>query len=113
MGDAYKNAGLAIGVVVTICLGIICLHTQSLLVKCSKKMKEKYGRDKCPDFAETVELCFQNGPKPLQKWSAFMGLTVKVSTCITQLGFCCVYIVFVSDTLKQVGRFLYFIFSFI
>lgn len=103
MGDAYKNAGLAVGFVITFILGMICLHTQRLLVKCSKKMSERYEMDKCPGYAETVELCFLNGPMPLRKWARTFKISVNVSTCMTQFGICCVYFVFLSDALKQVN----------
>lgn len=32
MGDAFKNAGILTGLLTTITLGFICLHSQRLLV---------------------------------------------------------------------------------
>lgn len=58
-----------------------------------------------PDFAETVELCFANGPQKLQKWSKIIKRTVNIFLCVTQLGFCCVYFVFISENIKQVTKF--------
>ena len=55
-----------------------------------------------PDFAETVELCFANGPPKLRKYSNIIKTIVNIFVCVTQLGFCCVYFVFISSNLKQV-----------
>lgn len=57
---------------------------------------------KSPDFAETVGLCFECGPPKLRPWANLMKLLVNIFICVTQLGFCCVYFVFISSNLKQV-----------
>lgn len=72
-------------------------------------MKERLQLKRYPDFAETVELCFQHGPTKLQKYSIFIKHLVNMFLCLTQLGFCCVYIVFIATNCKQVS-FLLFIF---
>lgn len=56
-----------------------------------------------PDFAETVELCFANGPSRIRSWSKFVKFVVNLLICVTQLGFCCVYFVFISSSLEQVN----------
>ena len=65
-------------------------------------MQAKIGSEKSPDFAETVELCFVNGPARVRNWSKGMKTAVNVFLCVTQLGFCCVYFVFISSNFKQV-----------
>lgn len=102
MADAFRNAGILVGTILTVLLGIVCLHSQRQLVNCSKMMQERHKLSKSPDYAETVELCFQHGPKIFQKWSTFMRKTVNVFICLTQLGFCCIYFVFISVSLQQV-----------
>lgn len=54
-----------------------------------------------PDFAETIELCFRNGPPRLRPWSRFFKFLVNFFICLTQLGFCCIYIVFITDNFAQ------------
>jgi proton-coupled amino acid transporter len=102
MGDAIRNAGILIGPGVVLILGIICVHCQHLLLSAAKKMKAKSEVSVPPDFAETVELCFATGPPRMQKISKFMKTLVNIFLCVTQLGFCCVYFVFISENAKQV-----------
>lgn len=128
MGDAFKNGGILLGTFLTMYLGLVCVHCQHILVtnaltfsncthrpnhtcyfrkkfqlKCSRKVKEKLNLEQDPDFAETVELCFENGPQKLQKFAKSSKIIVNVFICVTQLGFCCVYFVFSSSNLNQVG----------
>lgn len=55
-----------------------------------------------PDFAETVELCFESGPPKLRVWSKLVKLLVNYIICFTQLGFCCILFVFISSSAEQV-----------
>lgn len=123
MGDAFKNGGLILSPILTIFLGVICVHSQHILVtifelteisradndsiqrvqlKCSHRLKVKLGHDQNPDFAETVEMCFECGPPRIRGWSKTVKFIVNVFLCITQMGFCCIYFVFISSSLKQV-----------
>ncbi|KAG4068674.1 hypothetical protein HA402_002365 [Bradysia odoriphaga] len=102
MGDAFKNGGIVLGTILTLYLGLICVHCQHILLKCSRKVKEKSNLEEDPDFAETVELCFENGPTKLQKFSKASKIIVNIFICVTQVGFCCVYFVFSSSNLNQI-----------
>ncbi|XP_044257487.1 proton-coupled amino acid transporter 1-like [Tribolium madens] len=102
MGDAIRNAGILVGPGIVLLLGIICVHCQHLLLSAALKMKSMKEVSVPPDFAETVELCFASGPPPVQKMSKIMKRLVNVFLCITQLGFCCVYFVFISENIKKV-----------
>lgn len=68
-------------------------------------MKLRMGHTENPDFAETVEMCFGAGPPCLRGWAKTMKFLVNLFLCITQMGFCCIYFVFISQSLKQVGGF--------
>ncbi|XP_033221689.1 proton-coupled amino acid transporter 1 isoform X2 [Belonocnema kinseyi] len=104
LGDAFKNAGLLLAPPLTIFLGVICVHAQHILLRCNDEVKRRVGDclQTKPGFAGTVELCFATGPIPLRKYSVFMRKLVNVFLCVTQLGFCCVYFVFISTNMKQV-----------
>ncbi|CAH1123042.1 unnamed protein product [Ceutorhynchus assimilis] len=102
MGDGIRNAGIIVGPIVVLILGIICTHCQHILLKAARNLNDHKKLEVSPDFAETVELCFENGPPKIQGMSKFMKRMVNVFLCVTQLGFCCVYIVFISENIKQV-----------
>ncbi|XP_072390862.1 proton-coupled amino acid transporter 1-like isoform X1 [Diabrotica undecimpunctata] len=102
MGDAIKNAGIILGPIVVLFLGIICAHCQHMLLNAARALQERHQVKQSPDFAETVELCFEKGPPKLARLSVFARKLVNTFLCITQLGFCCVYFVFISDNIKQV-----------
>lgn len=72
-------------------------------MKCSRRVKEKRGLTEDPDFAETVEMCFELGAPRLRSWSKAAKHIVNTFICVTQIGFCCVYFVFASTTLNQVS----------
>ncbi|XP_076264759.1 proton-coupled amino acid transporter 1-like isoform X2 [Rhynchophorus ferrugineus] len=101
MGDGIKNAGIILGPIVVLILGVICTHCQHLLLNAAKKLNERKKLELSPDFAETVGLCFENGPAKIQSMATAMKRIVNVFLCVTQLGFCCVYFVFISENIKQ------------
>ncbi|KAL1117019.1 hypothetical protein AAG570_004347 [Ranatra chinensis] len=102
MGDAFKHAGIVGGPVLTFILGIICIYNNHVLVNCSNLMRDRRKMDKGPNFPVTVEMCFEEGPDSFKRWSNLARKSVKAFVIITQLGFCCVYFVFVSSTIKYV-----------
>lgn len=51
---------------------------------------------------DTAHQAFVTGPPRLRSLAGPVNLTVKVFLVITQMGFCCVYYVFVVTSLYQV-----------
>jgi solute carrier family 36 (proton-coupled amino acid transporter) len=103
MADAVKNCGLILAPILTLFLGVFCVHAQHMLLKCSQKMKAKNQLTAKPDYAETVELCFaSSNNKKWQKLAPTMKAICNIFICVTQLGFCCIYLLFVGTNLKQV-----------
>ncbi|KAK0177380.1 hypothetical protein PV328_001441 [Microctonus aethiopoides] len=103
LGDAFKNAGLFLGPVLTIFLGIICVHAQHILLQCNAEATRRSTLKKdTVGYAGTVELCFEIGPPRLRKYSVLMRKIVNLFLCVTQFGFCCVYFVFISTNMVQV-----------
>lgn len=106
LGDAFKNAGLFLAPPLTIFLGIICVHAQHILLQCNDEVCKILGdsvKKNTIGYAGVVELCFEVGPPRLRKYSVLMRKMVNLFLCITQLGFCCVYFVFISTNVKQVA----------
>ncbi|XP_073950223.1 proton-coupled amino acid transporter-like protein acs isoform X1 [Choristoneura fumiferana] len=102
MGDAFKNGGIIFAPIMTAILGVICVHSQHLLLNCSEEMHRQTKRDKAPNFAETVSLVFATGPPRLRHLAGTMKILVNTFLCVTQLGFCCVYIVFIANNIKTI-----------
>ncbi|XP_076170143.1 proton-coupled amino acid transporter 2 isoform X2 [Ptiloglossa arizonensis] len=103
LGDAFKHAGLLLAPPLTIFLGVICVHAQHILVQCNEEVTRRVNDPNATSgFAGTVEMCFATGPLALRKYSVLMRKLVNIFLCITQLGFCCVYFVFIATNMKQV-----------
>ncbi|KAI8127859.1 hypothetical protein FF38_13775 [Lucilia cuprina] len=102
MGFAFKHGGLIVAPILTVVIALISIHCQHMLINCSVKMKNLKNTEKYPDFAETVEQCFETGPPKLQGWAKSMKTLVNVFIVVTQLGFCCIYFVFISTNIKQI-----------
>jgi len=54
------------------------------------------------DYADVVETACLTGPENLAKYGAFGRKLINLFLCITQFGFCCVYIVFAATNFEQV-----------
>ncbi|XP_046387616.1 proton-coupled amino acid transporter-like protein CG1139 isoform X2 [Ischnura elegans] len=107
MPDAFRNAGLVVGTVGTLIMGIICTHCMHVLVKCAHEL---CIRTEVPalGFADVVETSFSTGPLVLRRHSRVVRYVVNTFLCITQLGFCCVYFVFVAANLQEVVAHYFF-----
>lgn len=103
MADAFKNGGLIFGPLMMMLISLICVHSQHVLLGCASVMKDKYQLSVKPDYAETVEMCFASSSN--KRWSKLakgMKRTCNIFICITQLGFCSVYYLFISTNIQAV-----------
>uniref|UniRef100_A0A672FWL5 Solute carrier family 36 member 1 n=1 Tax=Salarias fasciatus TaxID=181472 RepID=A0A672FWL5_SALFA len=91
---AVKNAGLVLGPISLLVMGIIAVHCMRLLVQCSHHLSSL-------TYGEAVQYGMENVTW-LRRHSQWGKRTVNLFLIITQLGFCCVYFVFLSDNIKQV-----------
>ena len=80
--------------------------SNSLLVffqlKCSRELCARTHVSSL-SYEQTAKVAFSAGPEKCRPWANFVGYTITTFLIITQMGFCCVYFVFVSQNLKQVG----------
>ncbi|CAL8307572.1 unnamed protein product [Arctogadus glacialis] len=97
---AVKNAGLVLGPVSLLCMGIVAIHCMRLLVKCSNRLSERVNRPFL-SYGEAVYTGMEN-VSWLRRHAPWGRWMVNLFLIITQLGFCCVYFVFLSDNIKQV-----------
>lgn len=97
---AVKNAGLVLGPLSLLGMGIIAVHCMRLLVQCSHHLSAKVDRASLT-YGEAMQYGMEN-VSWLRRHSQWGKRTVNLFLIITQLGFCCVYFVFLSDNVKQV-----------
>jgi len=101
MPDAFKNAGLYVGLFGTMIMGIICTHCMHMLVSCSHELCQRFQQPSL-DFSEVAYCSFESGPLGLRRYSTLARRIVTTFLFITQIGFCCVYFLFVALNIKDV-----------
>jgi proton-coupled amino acid transporter len=102
MPDAIKNSGILFGSLGLVLMATICIRCMHILVKCSHEL---CSRTNLPSlsYSDVAETCFATHPSPrIKRLAPYARKTINLFLCITQLGFCCVYFVFVAQNLKQV-----------
>lgn len=103
MPSALANAGILVGSLGVVLVGIICIHCMHILVKCSHILSKKTGC-RTLDFAGVAHYSFKFGPQCMRRFSHTARSMVNVFLLMTQFGFCCVYFVFVATSLQEVLR---------
>lgn len=100
MPEAFLNAGLWVGLAGIPILGIICIHCMHTLLKCSRELCKRTGRS-AMSYEETAKVSFSSGPPACQRWANVVGYTITTFLIITQMGFCCVYFVFIPQNIQR------------
>ncbi|CAG9765441.1 unnamed protein product [Ceutorhynchus assimilis] len=103
---AFKSAGLIVGLVGNILIGILCTHTVYILVQTSEKVCQR-GKIPSLGFADTAEEVFKQGPKRLRPWSGFAKTFVEIALVSTYYLGVAVYMVFISVSLTKLFSFYY------
>ncbi|XP_073832302.1 neutral amino acid uniporter 4 [Musca autumnalis] len=102
MGDCYKNGGIIGATVLLPIIAVICVHCEQMLIKGSILAVERNKSATFYDYPDTIEKCFEAGPKPFRRLSKLMKLIVEMFLCVTQFGFCSIYFVFITENLHQI-----------
>ncbi|XP_076042534.1 proton-coupled amino acid transporter 1-like isoform X2 [Oratosquilla oratoria] len=100
MPEAFKNAGLWVGFAGIPLMGVICIHCMHILLKCSHTICKR-AKVSSLSYEKTAEYAFKYGPENLQAYSNLVKYIITTFLIITQMGFCCVYFVFVAQNLEQ------------
>lgn len=98
---AFAHAGLFMGLFCTFGIGAICTYCVHILVKSAHELCR---RTRVPSlgFAEVAEAAFLSGPPSVQPWAKFAKAMINMFLVIDLIGCCCVYVVFVADSLQAV-----------
>ncbi|XP_064291987.1 proton-coupled amino acid transporter-like protein pathetic isoform X2 [Plodia interpunctella] len=100
---AFKNAGWLVGSLGTILIGFICGHVIHILVKTSQQLCVEIKRP-CLGYADTCEIVFKNGPKPVRKFAKFVRELADWALALTHMGACCVYVVVIAESFRQISN---------
>ncbi|KAM8766090.1 proton-coupled amino acid transporter 2 isoform 1-T3 [Rhynchonycteris naso] len=99
---AVKNAGLLVGPLSLLAMGFVACHCMHILVRSAQRFCHRLNKP-FMDYGETVMHGLEASPSTWLRDHAHWGRhLVTFFLIFTQLGFCCVYIVFLADNLKQV-----------
>lgn len=82
-------------------MGIICTHCMHILVRCSHELSRRMQVPSL-DFSQVCAASFETGPPGMRRYARGVRTVTNVFLCITQLGFCCVYFLFVALNLQEV-----------
>ncbi|XP_069878779.1 proton-coupled amino acid transporter 2-like [Dipodomys merriami] len=99
---AVKNAGILLGPLSLLVMGFVACHCMHILVTCARHFCHRFNKP-FMDYGDTVMHGLEVSPSAWLQSHAHWGRhLVSFFLIVTQLGFCCVYIVFLADNLKQV-----------
>ncbi|XP_050432741.1 proton-coupled amino acid transporter-like protein CG1139 [Adelges cooleyi] len=101
MPNAFYNSGLLVGTVGTILIGILCTYCLHVLIR-SQYILCKRLREPILSYPDSMKYALQNGPSFLRFGVPLSALIVDGFLITYQLGICCVYIMFIGSSIKQV-----------
>uniref|UniRef100_A0A8C2VQJ2 Solute carrier family 36 member 3 n=1 Tax=Chinchilla lanigera TaxID=34839 RepID=A0A8C2VQJ2_CHILA len=101
---AIKNAGLLVGLVSLLAMGILTVHCMVILLNCTQRLTRRLQKT-FVNYGETTMYSLESCSSPWLRthsewgrWILRFGLLINHY----QLGFCSVYFMFIADSLQQV-----------
>ncbi|XP_008013235.3 proton-coupled amino acid transporter 3 [Chlorocebus sabaeus] len=98
---AIKNAGLLVGPVSLLAIGVLTVHCMVILLNCAQHLSQRLQKT-FVNYGEATMYSLETCPHAWLRTHAVWGrYTVSFLLIITQLGFCSVYFMFMADNLQQ------------
>ncbi|MCP9259200.1 Transmembrane amino acid transporter protein [Dirofilaria immitis] len=97
---AFKHAGLWLGVILMVILCGICLYCMRLVVYAAHYICRRNGTDVI-DYANVMRSAVESGPTWISIHGYFFKQLLNINMFCAQLGFCCIYFVFMADNIKS------------
>ncbi|XP_066907422.1 proton-coupled amino acid transporter-like protein pathetic isoform X2 [Halyomorpha halys] len=101
MPVAFKNSGMALGIIFTILVALVCTHCAYVLVKCAHVLYKR-TRVTAMSFADVGEVAFANGPPWCRKFSKLARISILGGLFAAYFGTCSVYTVIIAQNFQQV-----------
>ncbi|CAH1398237.1 unnamed protein product [Nezara viridula] len=102
IANGFKNAGLLLGIIGTISIGILCTHCAYIMVKSAQDLCQIMKRPFL-GYTETVEHAMLNcAKKKFSHYARFTKNTVDMFMFCTYYGVNTVYIIFVATTIQHI-----------
>ena len=102
---AVKHAGLIGGPIGLFIVAVMAVHSMHLLSNNAAILSNRYKTSNL-DYAQCLNLAVRHGSiRCLQPFHNAFQKTVNIFIFITQLGFCCIYFVFMAENIRQVMEF--------
>ncbi|XP_011787014.1 PREDICTED: proton-coupled amino acid transporter 3 isoform X2 [Colobus angolensis palliatus] len=98
---AMKNAGLLVGPVSLLAIGVLTVHCMVILLNCAQHLSQRLQKT-FVNYEEATMYSLETCPNTWLRTHAVWGrYTVSFLLIITQMGFCSVYFMFMADNLQQ------------
>jgi proton-coupled amino acid transporter len=102
MPVAFKHLGYANSIILLPLICIISAYCVHILVRSSRRASKRLN-DYEITYSVLARRSFELGPTWLNGFSELIGLIVEGALLVTQIGVCCVYIIFVVDNVTSVS----------
>lgn len=99
--SAMENAGLWVGFFGLFIMAIIATHCMHQLVHVCHTLCLRLGAPSLT-YGQVVEQSFRTGVPAMRRFTKISKILVNIFLCITQFGFCTVYILFIADNVSDV-----------
>eukprot|EP00112_Aurelia_sp_Birch-Aquarium-sp1_P006104 Seg1682.5 transcript_id=Seg1682.5/GoldUCD/mRNA.D3Y31 product="Proton-coupled amino acid transporter 4" protein_id=Seg1682.5/GoldUCD/D3Y31 len=98
--NGVMHGGILLGPIILLVLGLLCMHNLTLLTRTNKVVRERINVESL-SYGELAEELLSLHKEWLGKLSKVL---VDILVCMLQLGFCCVYFVFLSVTMHKIVK---------
>ncbi|XP_003743310.1 proton-coupled amino acid transporter-like protein CG1139 [Galendromus occidentalis] len=103
MPSAIKNAGLLVGSIGVVLIGVICIHCMHMLLECNRILSKRKGV-RSLDFAGVTREAVATGPYAVRPFAKHASKMINGFLIMTQFGFCCVYFLFVAKSIEEIMK---------
>ncbi|VDL61438.1 unnamed protein product [Hymenolepis diminuta] len=98
---AFKHSGLWLGFFLLLFYSILSTYVMHQMLRITEEVTVKNGLDRTKiDYSEAVFNIIKHGPQSLQRFKGIAKHTINAFLILTQIGFCCIYVLFVSQNIK-------------